>query len=82
MSSVFQDPSDEDKLCEALKAFVAEWGAEHVIISVPKSWSEYFGTLDTLGGVKLNFVTENSISVRVDNDRVMWSYDAQLRIIA
>src|SRR3984957_18642345 len=48
--SMFQDPRDEDRLCQVLKAYVEEWGPENVIVSVPEHWSEY--STSTLGRVR------------------------------
>ncbi|MBK9773449.1 MAG: hypothetical protein IPP57_21990 [Candidatus Obscuribacter sp.] len=39
--SMFTHPTDEEKLCQVLKAYVEEWGPENVIVSVPEHWSEY-----------------------------------------
>ena len=33
--SIFKNPTDEDRLCHVLKAYVEEWGPQNVIVSVP-----------------------------------------------
>lgn len=75
--SMFQDPRDEDKLCQVLKAYVEEWGPENVIVSVPEHWSEY--STSTLGRVRLEFSTENTVSIRVEYEAVRLIYDVQLQ---
>jgi hypothetical protein len=75
--SMFQDPRDEDRLCHVLKAYVEEWGPEHVIVSVPHHWSEY--STNTLGRVRLEFATNNTVSIRVEYDFVRLIYDVQLQ---
>jgi hypothetical protein len=74
--STFEDPKDEDRLCQVLRAYVEEWGPEHVIVSVPEHWREYSTT--TLGRVALEFVTENSVSIRVEYDFVRVIYEVHL----
>ncbi|HEY9755455.1 MAG TPA: hypothetical protein V6C97_09860 [Oculatellaceae cyanobacterium] len=75
--SMFQDARDEDRLCQVLKAYVEEWGPENVIVSVPQHWSEY--STSTLGRVRLEFSTENTVSIRVEYDFVRLIYDVQLQ---
>jgi len=75
--SMFQDPRDEDRLCQVLKAYVEEWGPENVVVSVPQHWSEY--STNTLGRVRLEFATENTVSIRVEYDFVRLIYDVQLQ---
>jgi len=75
--SMFQDPRDEERLCQVLKAYVEEWGAENVIVSVPSSWREFSTT--TLGRVRLEFTTENTVSIRVEYELVRLKYDVQIR---
>jgi hypothetical protein len=75
--SMFQDPKDEDRLCQVLKAYVEEWGPENVVVSVPHHWSEY--STNTLGRVRLEFATENTVSIRVEYDFVRLIYDVQLQ---
>lgn len=74
--SMFKHPSDEDQLCQVLKAYVEEWGPENVIVSVPKHWSEY--STSSLGRVRLEFATENTVSIRVEYDFVRLKYDVAL----
>jgi hypothetical protein len=74
--SMFQDPKDEDRLCQVLRAYVEEWGPEHVIVSVPEHWNEY--STSSLGRVALEFTTENSVSIRVEYDFVRLIYDVHL----
>jgi hypothetical protein len=76
--SMFENPSDEDRICEILKAYVEEWGPEHVIVSVPQHWQEEYGT-HKLGRVALEFATENSISISVEYDFVRVIYGMQLK---
>jgi hypothetical protein len=76
--SMFQDPRDEDKLCQVLKAYVEEWGPEHVVVSVPIHWSQYSG--NTLGRVRLEFSTESTVSIRVEYEMVRLNYDVRLAV--
>ena len=75
--SMFTDPRDEDRLCQVLKAFVEEWGPENVIVSVPRHWSEY--STNSLGRVRLEFCTQNTVSIRVEYDFVRLTYDVALQ---
>lgn len=77
--SMFQDPHDEEKLCQVLKAYVEEWGPENVVVSVPMHWREYSG--NTLGRVRLEFSTERSVSIRVEYECVRLNYDVQLQMV-
>ncbi|MBK9142836.1 MAG: hypothetical protein KC777_21775 [Cyanobacteria bacterium HKST-UBA02] len=74
--SMFRNPSDEDKLCQVLKAFVEEWGPENVIVSVPEHWANY--STNSLGRVRLEFATQNTVSIRVEYDFVRLTYDVDL----
>ena len=73
---ILQHPRDEEKLCQILKAYVEEWGPENVIVSVPEHWSEY--SASNLGRVRLEFATENTVSIRVEYDFVRLSYNVEL----
>src|SRR4030095_3535250 len=75
--SMFQDPRDEEKLCQVLRAYVEEGGPENVIFSVPRHWKEY--STNTLGRVRLEFNTDNSVSIRVEYDFVRLTDDAHLQ---
>jgi hypothetical protein len=44
---------------------------------VPQHWSEY--STNTLGRVRLEFATENTVSIRVEYDFVRLIYDVQLQ---
>jgi hypothetical protein len=76
--SIFKNPTDEDRLCQVLKAYVEEWGPQHVIVSVPNKWSNY--NADSLGLVKLEFSTSDTVSIRVEYEKeVQLSYAIQLQ---
>ena len=75
--SMFNDPKDEDKICDVLRAYVEEWGPEYVIVSVPKHWREFCP--NNLGRVGLEFTTENTISIRVEYNLGKVIYDMQLK---
>lgn len=75
--TMFRDPRDEDRLCQVLKAYVEEWGPENVIVSVPSHWSEY--STNSLGRVRLEFATQNTVSIRVEYDFVRLKYDVALQ---
>ena len=77
--SMFKDPSDEEKLCQVLKAYVEEWGPEHVVVSVPTHWREYSG--NSLGRVRLEFTTCSTVSIRVEYEAVRINYDVQLQMV-
>ena len=62
-------PGDEERMCQVLKAFVEEWGPEAVIVKVPTYWKDY-GTSGSLGRVRLDFVTENTVEIWVEYERV------------
>ncbi len=77
--SMFQDPADEEKLCQVLKAYVEEWGPENVVVSVPTHWREYSG--NSLGRVRLEFSTSSTVSIRVEYECVRLNYDVQLQLV-
>lgn len=74
---MFKNSCDEEKLCQVLKAYVEEWGPENVIVSVPRHWSEY--STSSLGRVRLEFATRDTVSIRVEYDFVRLNYDVQLQ---
>ena len=74
--SLFQDPREEDRLCDVLKAFIEEWGAEKVIVSAPWQWGTWHN--NRLGKVRLEFVTESSVTIRVDYETGQVIYTANL----
>jgi hypothetical protein len=74
--SMFKHPADEENLCQVLKAYVEEWGPENVIVSVPEHWSAY--SSNSLGRVRLEFSTSNTVSIRVEYDFVRLSYNVNL----
>ena len=76
--SMFEYPGEEDRLCQVLKAYVQEWGPEHVIVSVPAHWDGYMG--HSLGRVRLEFSTTNLISIEVVCGVARVRYDAQLKL--
>jgi hypothetical protein len=74
--SMFKNPTDEERLCQVLKAYVEEWGPENVIVSVPAHWSDY--SSNSLGRVRLEFTTNDVVSIKVEYDFVRLKYDVQL----
>jgi len=74
---MFKNPRDEEKLCQVLKAYVEEWGPENVIVSVPEHWSDY--STSSLGRVRLEFSTADTVSIRVEYEFVRVKYDVQLQ---
>ncbi len=77
MTGMFQDPRDEEKLCQVLKAYVEEWGPESVIVCVPVQWKEHSGS--SLGRVRLEFTTGDTVSIKVEYESVRIKYDVQLQ---
>jgi hypothetical protein len=65
--ALFHDPKDEDRICQALKAYVEEWGPENVTILVPAAWKGYEGN-DGFGSVKLYCSTEDTVSILASED--------------
>lgn len=76
--NMFQDPRDEERLCQVLKAYVEEWGPENVIVSVPSHWQDYGSS--SLGRVRLEFSTSDRVSIRVEYEKVKIIYDVQLQV--
>lgn len=72
---MFRDPHDEEKICQVLKAYVEEFGPEHVVVALPRAWNnpDY-----SLGPTKLEFTTDGTIDVRVEYGPVQLSYKVQL----
>lgn len=76
--NIFQNRNDEERLCQVLKAYVEEWGPASVIVCVPKHWDD-FG-ITNLGGVRLEFVTENAVLIRVVEGEVQIKFEVQLKV--
>ena len=76
--TLFHDPRDEEKLCQVLRAFVEEWGAESVVVSLPRDW-KYLGAT-CVGRVRLEFNTGNTIAINVRSDAAQIRYAVNLRI--
>ena len=74
---LFYNADDEDKLCQVLKAYVEEWGPEHVTIAVPGSWRDWAS--DRLGRVRCEYTTINSIAIRVAYSDIRLVYEVQMR---
>jgi hypothetical protein len=74
-AAMFRDPRDEEKICQVLKAYVEEFGPEHVVVALPKTWfnSEY-----SLEPTRLEFTTDSTIDVRVEYGPVRLSYQVEL----
>ena len=70
------DFMDEERICQILRAYVEEWGRENVVVVLPSCFERF--TQGTVGGVRLEFTTENLISLRVEYEHVRLSYDTQL----
>ena len=78
--SMFNDPQDEERLCQILRTYVEEWGAENVIVAVPEEWREY--NTASLGQVRLEYGTNTSVSVRVEYESMRrLNYNVQLQAI-
>jgi hypothetical protein len=76
--AVFKEPTDEDKICQVLKAFMEEWGTENVVVSLPRDWQQY-SRIENIAGVRFEFCTEASIAIRVQCDNVVAAhYECEL----
>lgn len=73
---MFQNPLDQEKICQVLKAYMEEWGTENVVVSLPRQWRQYGS--ENVAGVRFEFSTENRISIRAEyneNEAVRYDYD-------
>ena len=72
---MYCDPKDEERICQILKAYVEEFGAEHVVVALPKAWenAQY-----SLGPTRLEFTTHDTISLRVDYGTIQLRYQVEL----
>lgn len=57
---MFENPQDEEKLCQVLKAYVEEWGPENVTVHLPAAW---YNPSYSLGPTKLLFSTDSTIEI-------------------
>lgn len=73
--SIFNNPTDEDKICGILRTYVEEWGPEHVIVSVPTNWQQYDVDPKGFGKVRVEYTTVDCISIRVE-------YEQELKLAA
>jgi hypothetical protein len=56
---------EEKPLCEALRAFVEEFGSDEVIVKVPKSWVSYLNNNRLLHNVKVELQDKYAVSITV-----------------
>jgi len=75
--SIFQDPNDENRLCQVLKAYVEEWGPQNVIVLLPASWRRH--APHDLGKVRLKFIERQAISIQVSITSDGPKYEVQLK---
>lgn len=76
--SIFKNPTDENKICQVLKAFVEEWGPEYVVVSVPHKWRHY--KADNFGLVRLEYSTADTVSIRVEyENKTQLAYAVELQ---
>ena len=62
-TGVFRTADDEEQVQLVLRAYIEEWGAENVLVSVPSRWRHKSNA--TLGKVKLDFSTVDTVAVSV-----------------
>ena len=74
--SIFRNPNDEEKLCQALRAFVQEWGAELVIVSLPRSWRSVGPC--ALGRVRVEINTSHFITIHAGYEHVEAKFEIEL----
>jgi hypothetical protein len=72
---MFRDARDEERICQVLKAYVEEFGPEHVVVALPRAWQNpgY-----SLGPTRLEFTTSDTIDVRVEYGTVHLNYQVEL----
>jgi len=75
--SMFVDPTDEETLCQTLKAYVEEWGPDAVTVKVPAHWKDYGAS--SLGRVRLEYSTRNTVEIRVDYDSIRLEYSKRIK---
>jgi hypothetical protein len=74
---MFQDPYDEERLCQVLKAYTEEWGPENVIIAVPRRWDGHVSR--DFGKVRLRFETDDIVSISVEYACApVWHFEVKL----
>jgi len=74
---MFQNPMDQDRICQVLKAYMEEWGTENIIVSLPKEWRQYGS--ENVAGVRFEFSTDDVIAIRAEyDDAVSVRYEYQL----
>lgn len=50
-------------LCEVLRTYILQWGAEHVLVRLPDTWRNKYDT--HMGPVRVEFVKKRSVEVLV-----------------
>ncbi len=64
---MFQNIDDRIQLERVFRAYLTEWGAENIVVTVPDRWKERFG-ISQLGKVRVGFHTRNSVSIHAELD--------------
>lgn len=75
--SLFRRVTDEADLCNALKAYVEEFGPECVTVKCPRHWKEYSDT--NLGRVKLEYTTDDLIVLLVQWNTTKLVYAVRIK---
>lgn len=75
--NLFHNSKDEINLCNALKAFVGEWGRESVWIELPKAWESLQS--DGKWAVETRFTTDRDIVIKVNHHGQTCSYQLTLK---
>jgi hypothetical protein len=74
-ATMFQNANDEERICQELEAYVQEFGAENVVVALPKTWHN---PNYSLSPARLEFTTDSTIEVRVNCKSARRSCKAEL----
>lgn len=81
MDSIYKNPTDEQDICQALRALAGEWGTENVTVHMPAAWAKKETPANALGRVKSKFCTVDTIEIYAGIGLREVSYKLQLAAV-
>ena len=77
---LFQNQDDQKQLEKVFKAYLSEWGAENIVVSIPVEWKRFSG--ERLGKVRIEFHAKESVAIRAELDNMpMSKYEMAVNMV-
>ena len=71
-----QSMDDAKRLSETMRCLIAEWGAEHFQLNLPRKWEAYAD--NAFKRADFHYVTENSIVIKVGTGKDIFEREFKL----